>query len=456
MNEQTYQWLINNSSLVLATTAGIGLVVLGILYMRARLRHVVGLRNRLNGAIRLPDQVMQTLSKVLNVNSAEFATIGTVTFVDLSWHYSMADPQIWDHFNGPGAQHIADAIQNLDILRSSLGSQGGAIMDNVFHYVQGLEATSIFHETTARLAETAGAAAQGAVASVSALALDAPGQALVERLGKAGNHALQSVADAKAGVVGDTGGLLLHVPLVTIGFASYRAWKRAQSGAGLARNLEFAAIEVTTRAGGGILGGQLGGAIGTAMAPGVGTIVGSVAGAVAGAISGAILGEEFKQRHVKQASQKLDSALVSLGELHLDHPGRFRELNEVFIKQEKEYENNLRQMQGRLFRYSLLPWRVVWPNETLVLLQETVRMAQERLAKIKKGALDAVDQLTYMQAKQQHREMGVILWSDPALRTQLTTDPSLISAVEKATEKLRHEVVHLGVNPQAAQPVAAS
>jgi len=434
--------LAENAPTVLAAVGVITGLALMALYIRARMRHVTGLRNRLNGMVTLPQSMMDALSKVLNVDAAEFATIGAVTFVDIAWHYSMADPQIWDHFQGPGAAHIADAIQNLDVLKSSLGDRAGVIFDHIGHYLQSLESTSVFHESLARLA------ASGAAVS----ALDAPTSAMIEQITRAtatiGLDAKASAAAQQA--AGDAAGLIQHIPLVTMGFASYRAWRRHQAGAGIGRNVEFAAIEVATRAGGGIAGGQLGGAIGTALAPGVGTIVGGIAGAVAGAIGGAILGEEFKQRHVKGAQQKVETALTELGGYHLQHPGRFRELTEVFTTQEQAYQKNLREMQTRLIGYGLLPWRVIWPNEKLVLLQETVKMAEDRLGMIKKGALDAVDQLTYMRDRSQYQAMGAILWSDPALRQQLTVEPKLVMDVEEATGKLRKEVKHLGKTPQKA------
>jgi outer membrane lipoprotein SlyB len=383
--------------------------------------------------------MQEALAKILNVNSAEFTTIGAVTFVDIAWHYSMADPAIWDHFQGPAASHMVDAIQNLDVLKASLGSQAGTIFGHILTYFKALEATQVFHDGIAQVSAAAGAQA------AAMMALNASGTTLLERLSKAATTG----AEAKVGATADAG-LLLHLPVVTIGFASYRAWRRSQGGAGLGRNLEFAAIEVATRTGGGLFGAQVGGALGTAVVPGAGTVVGGIAGAVAGAIGGAILGEEFKQRHVKGAQEKLEKALNELGEYHLQHPGRFRELTDVFTTQENEYERNLSAMQRRLLAYSLLPWRMAWPNEKLVLLQETVKMARQRLDAIKKGALDAVDQLTYMRGRHQHREMGLILWNDAALRRQLTTEPKLVGAVGQATEKLRHEVTQHGALPQGA------
>lgn len=72
-------------------------------------------------------------------------------------------------------------------------------------------------------------------------------------------------------------------------------------------------------------------------------------------------------------------------------------------------------------------------------------MARARLDSIRRGALDAVDQLTYMRDRAQHREMGLILWNDAALRQQLVVDPRLVDAVQVNTEKLRHEVTQHGL-----------
>lgn len=438
MFEHFVNSLAENAADVVTWSVMIAVAALLILFLRARSRHVRRLRTQLNGVVPVSSQVREALAKALNVNTAEFATIGAVTFVDVAWHYSMADPHIWDHFQGPAADHMADVIQNLDVLKSSLGDH----LDNILGYFKGLEATQVFHDLIDRLA------AAGSTVDTTAMVLDAPAHSVVESLSKISGTVTAGV-EAKATAVGDSG-LLLHIPMITIGFASYRAWRRAQRGARLGRNLEFAAIEVATRAGGGLVGGQLGGAVGTAMAPGVGTVVGGIAGAVAGAIGGALLGEEFKQRHVKQAQGTLNTTLDELGATYLQHPGRFRELTEVFTEQERSYESNLRSMQWRLLRYELFPWRVIWPDQKLVLLEETVKMAQERLGTIKNGTLEALDQLTYMRDRQQHRQMGVILWSDPALRQELSCDPQLIGPVEQAHDKLRQEITHLGAKAQGA------
>ncbi|MBN1428144.1 MAG: hypothetical protein JXB07_07150 [Anaerolineae bacterium] len=434
--------LAENAADIVTWLVIIGISALLLLYLRARSRHIRRLRAHLNGEMSIPGQLKDVLAKILNVNAAEFTTIGAVTFVDVAWHYSMADPHIWDHFQGPAADHMADVIQNLDVLKSSLGDQAHHILDNVLGYFQGMEATQVFHDMIDHLSVA------GSAADAATLALDAPADSLVDSLSQASNVATTGI-EAKATAVGDSG-LLFHIPMITLGFATYRAWRRAQKGAGLGRNLEFAAIEVTTRAGGGLVGGQLGGAVGTAVAPGVGTIVGGIAGAVAGAIGGALLGEEFKQRHIKQAQDKFNATLDELGVTYLQHPGRFRDLTDVFTEQERSYERNLRSMQRRLLHYQLLPWRVAWPDQKLVLLQETVKMARERLTTLKKGTIEAVDQLTYMRDRKQYRQMGVILWSDPALRQQLDCDPRLIGPIEQAHNQLLHEVGQIGVKTQRA------
>jgi gas vesicle protein len=427
--------VINDYGTELLTIAlAIGIIVGMALFLRARGRHVDRLRRVLRGKVPIPETFKERLAKVLNADTAEFAAIGTVTFVDLAWHYSMADPAIWDHFHGPAADHMVDAIQNLDILKSTLGDKAIPVVDHILAYFQQIEATQVFHDLVHALPGLA-----------DAVPLVLEGKAsLLDQL-VAHSSTIASV-ESKISAAGDaaSGGLSLlhHIPLVTIGFATYRAWRRGQKGTALKRNLEFGAIEVATRASAGLIGGQVGGIIGTFIAPGMGTIVGGVTGAVAGTLGGASLGEALKKRRIKKAQRDLDSSLTELGRTYLED--RYVELAHVFVEQEQEYIENLQQNQRRLRRYAT-PWRVIWPDQKLILFQETVAMAQERLGNIKQGTIDALDRLAYMRDQEQHREMGIILWSDPALCQQLPCDTHKIEVVREANDRMRYELAQLGI-----------
>jgi hypothetical protein len=199
-----------------------------------------------------------------------------------------------------------------------------------------------------------------------------------------------------------------------------------------------------------LVGGQIGGTIGTAIAPGLGTIIGGVAGAIAGTIGGMFLGEDIKKRHILQARQAFDSSLQKLGSTYLENPARFRELTEVFLSYEAEYVTNFKATRRRLFRYSM-PWRIAWPDEKLILLQETVRLAENRLGAVKQGTIDAMDRLNYMQAAGKSHDLGVILWSNAALREQLDLRADLVANLEAEHDKLAHELTQLhGMQLQAA------
>lgn len=426
--------LAENMADILTFALIAGLVLAGVLYWFARKRRLSTLRERVRGVVPTSSQVKEMLSKVFNLDSAEVASIGTVTLVDLAWHYSMADPTIWDHFHGPAADHVADAIQNLDVLKSSLGDASLPLADHVIEYFRHLEATQVFHDLLDQLSVIDGAG------DAPAIVFDAHSSTLVDSLADTAGTTL----DVKATAASKAAGLLTHVPLITIGFASYRAWRRSQKGAGLRRNIEFAAIEVTTRTSGGLVGGQVGGSLGTMIVPGIGTIIGGVAGAVAGAIGGALIGEEFKQRHIRKAQEQLDQSLETLGRPYLEDAKQFQELTEVFIDQERQYTNNLLATRRRLRRYSLLPWRVIWPNEKLVLLQETVSLAEEKLSEVKQGTIEAVERLNFMRDTGQRRQLGIILWSDPALCQRVTCGGEVVGAVASANDKLRDELTQLG------------
>jgi hypothetical protein len=436
--------LAENLADVLTLAAVVGLIAGGILFWRARQRRITRFRDQVNAVVPISGELRERLAQVFNSDVAEMASIGAVTFLDLVWHYSMADPQIWDHFQGVSGEHIADALQNLDVLKASMGDQAVPILGHVVHYFQGLEATQVFHDLVDQLSHI------GSASDSAAVVLGGQGESLADVLT---GHATSTGTSLAARTV--TEGTLLHyVPLVTMGFATYRAWRRSQKGAGLGRNVEFAAIEVATRAGGGLIGGQLGGVIGTFVAPGLGTILGSVAGAVAGAVGGAFLGEEVKVRHVRRSQQALDESLAELGETYLDDPKHYHQLTTVFVEHERGYVENLREMQRRLRRHAL-PWRRLWPDQKLVFLEETVRRAQEGLNEVKLGTVDALDRLAYMRDQGQHRKMGIMLWSNPAMCQQLECSEDLIGRVETANTRLTRELTQLGKVGDAPQTATA-
>ncbi|MEJ2148222.1 MAG: hypothetical protein P8Z40_01950 [Chloroflexota bacterium] len=436
--------LAENMANVLTLAAVVGLIAGGVLFWRARKRRVARFRDQVNAVVPIGNELRERLAQALNSNVAEMASIGAVTFLDLVWHYSMADPQIWDHFQGVPGDHIADALANLDVLKASMGDQAIPIVGHVVDYFQGLEATQVFHDLMDQLSHI------GSASDSATVVLGGHGESLVDALG---GHAASTGTSLAAQTITE-GTLLRYVPLVTIGFASYRAWRRSQGGATLGRNVEFAAIEVATRAGGGLIGGQLGGVIGTFVAPGLGTILGGVAGAVAGAIGGAFLGEEVKGRHVHRSQQALDESLATLGATYLDDPKHYHQLTTVFVEHERGYVENLREMQRRLRRYAL-PWRRLWPDQKLIFLEETVARAQEGLNEVKLGTVDALDRLEYMRGQGQHRKMGIMLWSNPAMCQQLDCSDELIGRVEAANTRLTRELTQLGKIKTAPQAASA-
>jgi len=430
--------LADNAAAVLIWGGALALIILVFLFLRARHRHIRQLRALIRREIPLTSQLKEALSKVFNMSTAEVTAVGAVTFADIAVQYSIADPTIWDHFQGPAANHIADAIQNLDILHSSLGEQSMRFFGQVVESLKHVEALNIFNDLAQQLPllESAGTA--------TAVAVEASGNSIVDSLAHATANAgdiKAHAATAAAGAAGE-GSLLTHLPLVTIGFATYRAWRRSQKGTELGRNLEFASIEVATRAGGGLIGGQLGGVVGTAIAPGVGTILGAIGGAIAGTVGGMFLGEDIKRRHVKKAREEFDLLLEGFGTSYLQDPVRFKQLSGVFVENEHAYATNLRATRRRMIGHAA-PFRFVWPDEKLVLLQETVRLAENRLSSIKQGTIDAIDRLAYMRETGQNHELGVILWSNGALRDQLDPDPALVESLQTTHDKLRHELVQI-------------
>ena len=76
--------LAENMADVLTIAAVAALIVIGVLIWRARKRRVNQLYEQVTGDVPLTNQIKETLAKVFNVDTAEAATIGAVTFVDIA------------------------------------------------------------------------------------------------------------------------------------------------------------------------------------------------------------------------------------------------------------------------------------------------------------------------------------------------------------------------------------
>jgi hypothetical protein len=259
--------------------------------------------------------------------------------------------------------------------------------------------------------------------------------------------------DAKAASITDlpldNSDLWHHIPLITIGFATYRAWRRAESGTHWGRNLEFAATEVVARSSGALAGAKVGGTVGTLVVPGYGTIIGSVVGAVSGAIAGARLSEEVKRRHVRQAQRELDKALHNLGAPHLQDPVGYRRLKSFFSEQEKAAKRNVQATHREYSSYARW-WRLLWPDQKLILLQETVRGSDQRLRNIQQQTRDTLERVEMLHEQNNFKAMGLILWNAPGMCRQLGCARVLVEEVDRANKRLQHELRQVSLVPAHA------
>jgi hypothetical protein len=259
-----------------------------------------------------------------------------------------------------------------------------------------------------------------------------------------------SLMDAKAGSildgVWDGGDVWHYIPVITISFATYRAWRRAEGGTRWARNLEFAATEVLTRSGGALAGAKVGGTVGTLVVPGYGTIIGSVVGAVGGAVAGARLGEEIKRRHVRNAQRDLDETLHNLGAPYLLDPVGYRRLRDTFLEQEKAAKRNVKSTRANYKAYAR-PWRRLWPDQKLILLEETVRESDERLMSVHQQVRDTLERVDVLHQQNNYKALGLILWNAPGMCQRLGCAEILLQDVSSANDRLRSELVQVGATP---------
>jgi hypothetical protein len=186
--------------------------------------------------------------------------------------------------------------------------------------------------------------------------------------------------------------------------------------------------------------------MGTLVVPGYGTIIGSVVGAVGGAIAGARLSEEVKRRHVRQAQRELDEALHNLGAPYLEDPVGYRRLKAVFTEQEKAAKRSVHGTRREYATYARW-WRRLWPDQKLILLQETVRESDERLLDIHQQIRDTLERVEVLRQQNNYKALGLILWNAPGMCRQLGCAEILVQGVNRANEHLRHEVQQVGVTP---------
>jgi len=475
---------LSSISSLLQIVLVLGLIVVG--FYLGRRWHIRKLRAQVRGKLPLTEEIRQTVARLFSSDVLEVAALGAVTYVDVAWQYSLADPQLWGYLDGSVASHALDAMVDPQVLEAGLGDHSAAVLDQVANYLQQAEALSAFdhsldsvmrlgmdlpnavlvldghsdalydllsqksHVADAVVDAKSQAVTDGAIsvlpdAKASAL-IEAKTDALVDAKASALLDAKASTLVESKAIAALDADLLHHIPIITIGFAAYRAWRRAEGGTSWARNLEFAATEVVARAGGALTGARVGGTVGTLIVPGYGTVVGSVVGAVGGAIAGARLSEEIKRRHVRQAQRKLDETLNNLGAPYLQDPVGYRRLQAAFYEQEKAAKRNVAGTQ-REYRAYARWWRRIWPDQKLILMQETVRDADDRLASIRQQVRDTLDRVEALRQRDDYRALGLVLWNAPGMCQQLDCAELLVQDVRQANEHLRHELQQVGAVP---------
>jgi surface antigen len=469
----------------------------------ARRWHIRRLRKQVRGELPLTEEVKQTVAKLFQSDVLEVATLGAVTYLDVAWQYTLADPQIWTHLDGTAANQAFNAMVDPHVLEAGLGEHAQPVLSHVADYIRHAEALQAFDHSLDNvmrfgvdlpnavvlldghpdplfdLLQHKSDGATGLDGKAHLLSdgapdafVDAKASGMMEAKASAlADAKASSLADAKASALADaktsslldaktsalidakTGSILdgtwngsdlwHYVPVVTIGFASYRAWRRAEGGTKWGRNLEFAATEVITRSGGALAGAKVGGTVGTLVVPGYGTIIGSVVGAVGGAVAGARLGEEIKRRHVRKAQRDLDQALHNLGAPHLQDPVGYRRLRAAFAEQEKVARQNVQRTQGTYKDYARW-WRRLWPDQKLILLQETVREADDRLQSVHQQIYDTLERVEVLKRQNSYKALGLILWNAPGMCQRLGCEEILVQDVGHANEQLRTELVQVG------------
>jgi hypothetical protein len=124
----------------------------------------------------------------------------------------------------------------------------------------------------------------------------------------------------------------------------------------------------------------------------------------------------------------------------------YRRLRAAFTEQDKAAKRNVQRTRQEYDAYARW-WRRLWPDEKLVLLEETVREADTRVLEIQQQVFDTLERVEVLRQQNGYKALGLILWNAPGMCQQLGCAEMLLQDVHRANEGLRRELVQVGVAP---------
>ncbi|MBP6965145.1 MAG: hypothetical protein KBC96_12140 [Armatimonadetes bacterium] len=260
----------------------------------------------------------------------------------------------------------------------------------------------------------------------------------------------ESVKDGVSSAHGEgaADALGVHLPVITIAFATYRNYKLVKDYGKepmVARG--HGIVESVGRGVGVVAGGKVGAAAGFAVGGPVGAVLGAIGLGIAGAIAGGGVAEWFKSRELRASLAELESALYDFGASFRSKMPAIRSLISARLARAEESRCGLaRELRRRWFNLRTL----LWPDLCTVTLGESVAVADGSIARAREQTSKALARLGDIERTGDWKSLGLIMANAPEVRNRVGFDRGLLDRIKAFRAKILRERKRL--NPKLDLP----
>ncbi|GEM_PF-2063632 len=243
-------------------------------------------------------------------------------------------------------------------------------------------------------------------------------------------------------------GLGVHLPLITVAFATYRNYKLVKDyGQEPMVAVGHGIIESVGRGAGVVLGGKAGAVAGFAVGGPLGAVIGGIGAGIIGAILGGGAAEWVKARALKSALAEMESALSDFGASFREKVPAIRALLSGQLKTVERSRSKLAEELHR--RWSNLR-TLLWPDLYTVTLSEAVAVADTAVARTREQTSTALARLDGIQRSGDWRSLGLVMANAPEIRNKVGFDQYLLDRIKALRAKIFRERKRL--NPKLNLP----
>ena len=243
-------------------------------------------------------------------------------------------------------------------------------------------------------------------------------------------------------------GLGLHLPLITVAFATYRNYKLVRDyGQEPMVAVGHGIIESVGRGAGVVAGGKIGAVAGFAIGGPLGAVIGGIVTGVAGAIAGGAIADRLKSGPLRTALAEMESALSDFGQSFREKIPAIRSL---LTSQVRRAEASRQRLSDELRRRWSNLRTLLWPDLYTITLSEAVSVADTAVARSREQTSTALARLDGIQRSGDWKSLGLIMANAPEVRNRVGFNQYLLDRIKAMRAKILRERKRL--NPKLDLP----